>query len=66
MAKPELTGYALKASRGERPFIYSDEHAAWRRNPESDDARAAWARKHGPNKRARYKPCIFGDEKPLI
>ena len=53
MAKPDPTGYGAKTAKGERPYLYSDEHAAWRRNPESDQARRAWAIKFSRHERGR-------------
>lgn len=47
-------GYALKVERGERPFIYSAEHADWKTAVERKDDRAtndadrAWRRRFRP------------------
>jgi len=54
MAKPEPKGYAAKAGRGERPFIYSDLYLDWKRAVLRNDDRAmtetdfAWRQRYAP------------------
>jgi hypothetical protein len=58
----EKRGYALKVERGERPFIYSQEHTDWRSAAKRRDERGqteavrAWSRRFGMSPRAAHLP----------
>lgn len=40
--------YAAKCRRGERPYMYSDEYGACKRNPLDGEARSRWMAKFSP------------------
>lgn len=53
----QLTGYARKTAAGERPYIYSDQYADWRRVVASNnDRRVAEANREWLQ---RFAPEVF-------